>query len=36
VDARDVVLFGKVPPPDCARLLIATLNQKSPKNLSGD
>src|SRR5271155_5489692 len=36
VEARDVVLFGKVPSPDCARLLIATLNQKSPKNLSGD
>ena len=36
VAARDVVLFGKVAPPDCARLLIATLNQKSPKNLSGD
>ena len=36
VAAKDVVLFGKVPAPDCARLLIATLNQKSPKNLSGD
>src|SRR5271155_755350 len=36
VDAMGVVLFGKEPPPDCARLLIATLNQKSPKNLSGD
>jgi hypothetical protein len=30
------VLFGKVPTPDCARVLIATLNQKSPKNLSGE
>ncbi len=36
VNARDIVLFGKVPTPDCARVLIATLNQKSPKNLSGE
>ncbi|MFZ3214858.1 MAG: lipid-binding SYLF domain-containing protein [Candidatus Acidiferrales bacterium] len=36
VNAKDVVLYGKVPTPDCAKLLIATLNQKSPKNLSRD
>jgi lipid-binding SYLF domain-containing protein len=36
VNARDIVLFGKVSTPDCARVLIATLNQKSPKNLSGE
>ena len=36
VDAMGVVLFGREPAPDCAKLLIATLNQKSPKNLSGD
>ena len=36
VDAKDIVLFGKLPAPDCAKLLIATLNLKSPKNLSGD
>src|SRR6202142_1293235 len=35
VQAKDVVLFGREPAPDCAKLLIATLNQKSPKNLSG-
>jgi SH3 domain-containing YSC84-like protein 1 len=36
VDAKEIVLFGKLPAPDCAKLLIATLNLKSPKNLSGD
>jgi lipid-binding SYLF domain-containing protein len=36
VDAMGVVLFGREPAPECAKLLIATLNQKSPKNLSGD
>ncbi|MGA8674565.1 MAG: lipid-binding SYLF domain-containing protein [Candidatus Acidiferrales bacterium] len=36
IDAKDVVLRGKVSPPDCAKLLIATLNERSPKNLAGD
>jgi SH3 domain-containing YSC84-like protein 1 len=36
IDAKDVVLNGKVPAPACAKLLIATLNERSPKNLSGD
>jgi SH3 domain-containing YSC84-like protein 1 len=36
IDVKDVVLRGKVSPPDCAKLLIATLNERSPKNLSGD
>jgi lipid-binding SYLF domain-containing protein len=36
VNAKDVVLYGKLPAPDCAKVLIATLNLKSPKNLSGD
>jgi len=34
MDARDIVLHGKVPIPDSAKLLIETLNQHSPKNLS--
>jgi SH3 domain-containing YSC84-like protein 1 len=34
MDAKDIVLHGKVPIPDPARLLIETLNQHSPKNLS--
>jgi SH3 domain-containing YSC84-like protein 1 len=36
IDSKDVVLNGKVPAPACAKLLIATLNERSPKNLSGD
>ena len=35
-DAKDVVLNGKVPAPACAKLLIATLNERSPKNRSAD
>jgi SH3 domain-containing YSC84-like protein 1 len=34
IDAKDVALHGAVPIPDAARLLISTLNQHSPKNLS--
>lgn len=34
VDAKDVCLHGAVPIPPSARLLIQTLNQHSPKNLS--
>jgi lipid-binding SYLF domain-containing protein len=34
VDAKDVALHGAVPVPSAARLLIGTLNQHSPKNLS--
>ncbi len=33
-DARDIALHGKVPVPAPAKLLIETLNQHSPKNLS--
>jgi len=33
-DARDIALHGKVPVPASAKLLIETLNQHSPKNLS--
>jgi lipid-binding SYLF domain-containing protein len=34
IDAKDIALHGKVPIPASARLLIETLNQHSPKNLS--
>jgi lipid-binding SYLF domain-containing protein len=34
IDAKEVALHGAVPIPDSARLLISTLNQHSPKNLS--
>jgi lipid-binding SYLF domain-containing protein len=34
MDARDIVLHGKVPIPNSSKLLIETLNQHSPKNLS--
>jgi lipid-binding SYLF domain-containing protein len=34
MDARDIALHGKVPIPASAKLLIETLNQHSPKNLS--
>lgn len=34
IPARDIVLHGKVPVPSSAKLLISTLNQHSPKNLS--
>lgn len=34
LNAKDIVLHGAVPIPHSARLLIATLNQHSPKNLS--
>ncbi len=33
-DAKDIVLHGRVPIPTAARVLIETLNQHSPKNLS--
>ncbi|MGA7624100.1 MAG: lipid-binding SYLF domain-containing protein [Candidatus Acidiferrales bacterium] len=36
ISAKDVVLKGQAVAPDCAKLLIATLNERSPKNLSGD
>ena len=36
INAKDLVLKGQVVAPDCAKLLIATLNERSPKNLSGD
>lgn len=34
IEARDVVLHGKVPVPAAAKLLVSTLNQHTPKNLS--
>lgn len=34
MSARDIALHGKVPVPSSAKLLIETLNQHSPKNLS--
>jgi SH3 domain-containing YSC84-like protein 1 len=34
LDARDIALHGKVPVPDAAKVMIETLNQHSPKNLS--
>jgi lipid-binding SYLF domain-containing protein len=34
VAARDIVITGKVPPPAAAKSLLATLNEKSPKNRS--
>ena len=34
LDAKEIALHGAVPIPDAARLLISTLNQHSPKNLS--
>lgn len=35
VPAKDIVLKEVVPPPSSAKLLLATLNTKSPKNISG-
>jgi lipid-binding SYLF domain-containing protein len=35
IPAKDIVLKGVVPPPASAKLLLATLNAKSPKNISG-
>lgn len=35
IDAKDIVLKGAVPIPPSAKLLVSTLNQRSPKNLSG-
>jgi lipid-binding SYLF domain-containing protein len=35
IPAKDIVLKGAVPPPASAEVLLATLNAKSPKNLSG-
>ena len=35
VPAKDIVLKEVVPPPASAKLLLATLNTKSPKNISG-
>jgi len=35
IPAKDIVLKGAVQPPASAKLLLATLNQKSPKNISG-
>jgi lipid-binding SYLF domain-containing protein len=34
LDAKEIALHGAVPIPDAARLMISTLNQHSPKNLS--
>jgi len=34
IDAKEIVLHGAVPVPSSAKLLIATLNQHSPKNKS--
>jgi lipid-binding SYLF domain-containing protein len=34
LDAKDIALHGKMPVPGSAKLLIETLNQHSPKNLS--
>lgn len=36
LDAKDIVLNGLVAPPACAQTLLSTLNQHSPKNLSGN
>ena len=35
IEAKDIVLKGAVPVPASANLLVSTLNQRSPKNLSG-
>ena len=35
IPAKDIALKGAVPPPASAKLLLATLNKKSPKNISG-
>lgn len=34
IEARDIVLHGKVPVPAAAKMLVSTLNQHTPKNLS--
>lgn len=34
LDSKDIALHGKMPVPEAAKLLIETLNQHSPKNLS--
>jgi lipid-binding SYLF domain-containing protein len=36
VSAKDIVLKGDMQPPTCAQKLLATLNHRSPKNISGD
>jgi lipid-binding SYLF domain-containing protein len=35
IPAKDIVLKGAVQPPASAKVLLETLNQKSPKNISG-
>lgn len=35
IPAKDIVLKAVVPPPTSAKVLLATLNAKSPKNISG-
>jgi len=35
IHAKDIVLKGAVPIPESAKLLVSTLNQHSPKNMSG-
>jgi len=34
IEAKDIVLHGRVPVPAAAKLLVSTLNQHTPKNLS--
>jgi SH3 domain-containing YSC84-like protein 1 len=36
IPAKDIVLKGAVPPPPSAKLLLTTLDKKSPKHKSGD
>ena len=36
IPAKDIVLKGAVPPPPSAKLLLTTLDKKSPKQKSGD
>ncbi len=36
VPAKAIVLKGEMPPPTCAEKLLATLNRRSPRNISGD
>jgi SH3 domain-containing YSC84-like protein 1 len=36
LSAEDIALNGKIAPPACAKLLLSTLTQHSPKNMSGN
>ncbi|HUX44242.1 MAG TPA: lipid-binding SYLF domain-containing protein [Terracidiphilus sp.] len=36
ISGQDIVINSKIPPPASAKLLLSTLDKKSPRNMSGD